>query len=193
MKNSWWERPLKDLRSVGLPQKCLLRRSSRVNLVQPAMSYCHSRFIFTKQSQSFSSSTLRIPRSVLSHEGHDKIPVKFSKLLMDLKTHTHITELPQRNQFLSLRFQEMNFKLRCTRSWVNTQLIFTWSQSTSDSVTSTPFMPPSVPAQGLGKWEWGWIKSLGEMMHWSQTGDRQVSDHSKKWWKNNPPDSLKAL
>lgn len=33
-------------------------------------------------------------------EGIDKIPGQFSKLLMNLKTHTHITDLPQRNQFL---------------------------------------------------------------------------------------------
>lgn len=52
---------------------------------------------------------LEIPRSASFHEGHDKIPVKFSKLLMNLKTHTHITQVPQKNQFLSLRFQEVNF------------------------------------------------------------------------------------
>lgn len=79
-------------------------------------------FIFTKQSQSFFSPTLEIPRSASFPEGDDKILVKFSKLLMNLKTHTHITDLPQRNKFLSLRFQEVNSssgapEAECTHSW----------------------------------------------------------------------------
>lgn len=72
---------------------------------------------FTKQSQSF----FRISKNASFQEGTDKTPLKFSKLLMNLKTHTHITDLPQRNQFLSLKFQEVNFssgapEAECTQS-----------------------------------------------------------------------------
>lgn len=66
---------------------------------------------------------LEIPRSASFPEGDDKILVKFSKLLMNLKTHTHISLTYHR---------EINFFLWDFRRWILAQVHQKLSVHTAD-------------------------------------------------------------
>lgn len=114
----------------------LVRRSSRVHLVQLAIYHVATPCLFSP-SKDFFSSVLKISRNALFPEGIGKIRVKFSKLLLSLRTWTY-NWLTTVKPISFPEISEGEFELRFTRSWVNTQSISIWSQSISDSFMCLP-------------------------------------------------------